>query len=180
MGKSKTKAIQVDWGIFLHVQAYLDISRHIQAYSWIFRNYSGIFWTLCNPNMFRTLVYLESWHIQNQRHIQNPGLSKTLAHSESWDIQKNRGILRALSNICEEVLLETANSYNYFCKLQLFSQYQPIMPSSSWNIYDFFDAGLIFTLEVFIQCKKVWGLTWRTGDHEFWFTSWKFYSDITY
>ena len=35
-----------------------------------------------NSGIFRTLVYLESWHIQNQRHTQKPVISKTLAHSE--------------------------------------------------------------------------------------------------
>ena len=55
------------------------------------------------------MVYSESWHIQNQSHIQNSGISKTLVHSEpetyseSWAIQnpgifRTGGILRTLSN----------------------------------------------------------------------------------
>ena len=90
------RQIQVYSCISRHIQAHSGISRDNQAYSRIFRNYSGIFSTLCNPDIFRTLIYSESCHIQNQRHIQNPGISKTLAHSatetspESWDIQNWR------------------------------------------------------------------------------------------
>ena len=80
-----------------------------------------------NSGIFRTLVYLESWHIQNQRHTQNPVISRTLAHSEpetyseSWIIQnpelfRTGGILRTLSKINNGVLSETANGYDYFRK----------------------------------------------------------------
>ena len=83
---------------------------------------------MCNSGIFRTLVYSESWHIENQRHIQNPGISKTLAHSEpdayseSWTIQnpgifRTGGILRTLSNIYDGALYKTANGCNCFCKL---------------------------------------------------------------
>ena len=49
MGKCKTKAIHTDLGIFRDNQAYLGI---IQAYSDKSR-------TLCNPGIFRTVVYPE-------------------------------------------------------------------------------------------------------------------------
>ena len=49
MDKCKTKAIQADLSPFRHNQAYLGI---IQVYS-------GTFKTLCNPGIFRTVVYLE-------------------------------------------------------------------------------------------------------------------------
>ena len=66
-----------------------------------------------NLSIFRTLVYSESWHIQNQRHIQNPGISKTLAHSEQKNIQ-NPGLFRILeyaeleadSKPCQTSLME--------------------------------------------------------------------------
>ena len=45
----------------------LGIFTHIPAYSGIIQGYSYIFSTLCNPGVFRTLVYLETWHIQNHR-----------------------------------------------------------------------------------------------------------------
>ena len=48
MGKYKTKAIQTDLGIFTHILAYS--TRHIQEYPDILR-------TLCNPDIFTTLVY---------------------------------------------------------------------------------------------------------------------------
>ena len=69
---------------------------------------------------------------------------------------------------------------NYFHKLQLILQYRLSMLSNSWKKYDYFIAGLIFTPEVFLQCKKVWGPSWKGGDREIWYTSSKFYSDITY
>ena len=94
------------FGIFRHIQTYLD---HNQAYSGISKNYSGIIWTLCNPAIFRTLVYSKPdpgifktrgifrtqvypklWHIQNQRHNQNLGPFRTLGYSEPWDIQNRR------------------------------------------------------------------------------------------
>ena len=72
-------------------------------------NYSGIFLTLCNNGIFRTLdiqntgmfktrgifrtlIYPKFWHIQNQRVIQNPG------------IFESRGILKVLTNICDGAL----------------------------------------------------------------------------
>ena len=66
-----TKAIQADLGIFTHILAYSDIFKHKQAYSGIIWAYSGIFRTLCNPSIFKTLLhsepkaYSELWYIQN-------------------------------------------------------------------------------------------------------------------
>ena len=49
MGKCKTKAIQTDLGTF----------RNNQAYPIIIYSYSGIFKTLCNPSIFRIVIYPE-------------------------------------------------------------------------------------------------------------------------
>ena len=49
MGKRKSKAIQTDVGKFMQNQAYAGI---IQANSRIFKN-------LCNPDIFRIVVYPE-------------------------------------------------------------------------------------------------------------------------
>ena len=103
MSKYKTKAIQTDLGTF----------RHNQVYPGIIQTYSGIFKTLCNPGIFRTVVYPESWHIQNQKYIQNPSIFTTLAYSEPTYIQKAgifkiQGIFRALSNISNEVFCENS------------------------------------------------------------------------
>ena len=82
MGIYKTKAIQADLGTFTHIPAYSDISRHIQP------DIIGIFRTLCNPDIFRTLAnseldaYSEPWQIHNQTRIQNLGIFKNLAYSE--------------------------------------------------------------------------------------------------
>ena len=131
MEKYKTKAIQTELGIFMHIPAYSGIFRHIQAYSGIFKNYLGVFLTLCNPVIFRTLVYSEFWHIQNQRHIQNPCISKTLAnsepdaYSESWakqnpEIFRTVRILKTLTTYTMERFEKQLTaviilaSYNYF------------------------------------------------------------------
>ena len=49
MGECKTKAIQTNLGIF----------RHNQIYPGIIQAYSGIFGTLCYPDIFKTVVYPE-------------------------------------------------------------------------------------------------------------------------
>ena len=85
MSECKTKTIKTDLGTFRHNQTYPGIS---PAYSGIFRTlcYPDIFktvvypeletysepWYIHIPGTFRTLVYLERWHIENARHIQNP------------------------------------------------------------------------------------------------------------
>ena len=74
-GSCKTKVIQPDLGIFTHIPACLDIFKHIQIslrhILRIIQACSGILRILCNSGIFRTQVYLETWHIPNQRHIQN-------------------------------------------------------------------------------------------------------------
>ena len=81
MGKCKTKSIQTNLDTFKHNQTYPEI---IQAYSSTFR-------TLCYPDIFKTVVCPEPWHIQNQKHIQNPAIFTTVVHSEPRYIQ-NAGI----------------------------------------------------------------------------------------
>ena len=51
MKKFKTKAIQADEGIFTHILAYSDKFKHKQSI--------GIFRTLFNPGIYKTLVYTE-------------------------------------------------------------------------------------------------------------------------
>ena len=56
-------------GIFRHIQAYSALLTHIHAYWCIVKVYLGLFRTLCNPRVFRTLPYYDLWHIWNRRHI---------------------------------------------------------------------------------------------------------------
>ena len=135
MGKCKTKTIQTDWGPFRHNQAFPGI---IQAHSAIFR-------TLCNPDIFGTVIYPKPWHIQNQKHIQNPGIFTTLIYSEPRYIQKASifkiwGIFR---------IAEIVNGYNYFHKLIIFAKLT--MLSISWNRY-----LEVVSPEIVILCKKLW------------------------
>ena len=71
MGECKTKAIQTNLGTF----------RHNQTYPGIIQAYSGIFRILRYPDMIKTVVYPEPWHIHN------PGIFRTPLHSECWHIQ---------------------------------------------------------------------------------------------
>ena len=78
MGECKTKAIQTK----------LETLNHNLTYPGIIKAYSGIFRTLCYPNIFKIVVYPENWHIQNQKNIQKPGIFTTLVYSEPRYIQK--------------------------------------------------------------------------------------------
>ena len=83
------------------IQAHSRLFWHIQTYSEIVQSYSGILRTLCNPSLFRTLVY-----------------SKTDKKSEA----------EAYSEPCEtstvECFCKTVNSYSCFRKLKLSLQHQ--------------------------------------------------------
>ena len=84
---SNAKANQADLGTFTH----------ILAYSGMFWNYLGIFRTLFNSSIFRTLIYSKS---------------ETEEYSEPFQISTM------------ERFAKIVNSYSCFCKLKLFSQYQ--------------------------------------------------------
>ena len=78
------------------------------------------------PDIFKTLVYSESWHIQSHSHTENPGISKTLAHSEPkiysepWAIQNpeiySEPCQRSKMEHFEKQITATIilGSYNYF------------------------------------------------------------------
>ena len=55
MSKCKTKAIQTDLGTLRHNQGYPGIILHIR--------------TLCYPDIFKTVVYAEHLHTQNEKHL---------------------------------------------------------------------------------------------------------------
>ena len=97
MKEFKIKAIQADEGIFTHILAYSDIFKNKQS--------RGIFRTLCNPGILRTLVYTE------QKHILSRDILRTVAYSELWYIQ-NPDIFRTLaySKPCQASIIER------FCK----------------------------------------------------------------
>ena len=80
---------------FKHTHTYLGIFRHIQECSKIILAYWGIFRILCNPNIFRTLVYSRS---------------ETEAYSEPCQTSMM------------EHFAKIVNSCSIFCKL--FLQYQ--------------------------------------------------------
>ena len=76
-----------------------------QVHPGIIQAYSGIFRTLCNPDIFRTVVlsrtltyskveaYLELWHIDNR------GIFITPIYSERWHIQNMRHIQNPVKHL---------------------------------------------------------------------------------
>ena len=78
MGECKAKAIQTNLGTF----------RHNQTYPGIIQAYSGIFRTLCYPDIFyncgisRTLTYSEPEAYSEPWYIQDPAIFRTLAYSK--------------------------------------------------------------------------------------------------
>ena len=156
MGKYKTKPIQTDVGIFMHITSYSGIfrhTRHKQTYSGIVQAYSESCITLAYSGLF---------------YIKNPGIFKTRS------IFRTRSMLKILSNLYDGALWETAHGYNYFPNIRFLC---PLLHKI--NVI-FCNAGLIFTPEVFTQCTESGGQGWGARDHEFWYISSKFYSDITY
>ena len=141
----RNKAIQRDLGIFTHIPAYSGI---IQAYS-------GVFRTLCNPGIFRTLTclepeaYLEPWYIHRTRCI-----FRTLALC----IFLTRGIFGNLSNIYDGAFTKRVNgyncfaNYNYFCNIS-FSR--SLLYKT--NIINFFNTGLILVQKYLFYVKKYGG-----------------------
>ena len=134
MRKCQTKArfrhIHKYSGIFRHIQTYPDIIRLIQVYLGIIQVYSEP----CVALVFRFLLYSESWHMQNRRHIQNLCISKILVHSEkeacseSWAIQiPEYSEPEAYSEPCQTSTMEHFEkqlmaiiifaSHNYFCNI---------------------------------------------------------------
>ena len=133
MGKCKTKAIQADLSIFTHIPAYSGIFRHI------FRNLAYL----------KLEAYSEPWYIQNSgifraRDIFRILGFRTLGYSEP----------EAYSEPCQTSTMEHFDKQltaNYFRNISFSC---PLVHEISMI---FFNAGLIFNPEVFIQCKNVWG-----------------------
>ena len=85
------------------------------------------------------IQYPDSWHIQNQKHIQNPSIFTILVYSE----HQYPGIFRMLSyskpkaypehcqTSVEKCFVKLVNNHNYFRKL--FLQYKLAAFFTSWN-----------------------------------------------
>ena len=132
--------------IFTHIPAYTgifahsSIFRHNQAYSRIIQVYSGVFRTLCNPGIFKNLAY-----------------SEPHAYSERWHIQTCH-IRRPVKYLLPSILLKYLTTITFFTNYNFFGN---ISFSRSLfykiNTLSFFNIGLIFTPDVFILYRKVWG-----------------------
>ena len=81
------------------------------------RKYSSTLRTLCNSSIFRTLVYLEPWYIQNQRHMQNPGIFRTEVYLETLGYSELKTNSEPFQTSMMEHCAENVNSYSCFRKL---------------------------------------------------------------
>ena len=137
MGTRETKAIQAVLDIFAHIPAYSGIFRDNQAYSGIIQPYPGIFRTLCNTGIFRTLAYsepethLELSYIQNPGIFRTRGIFRTLVYSEPWVYSQPYQTSRV------DQFLKIAKAYNYFRRLELFSKFISF-PTLRNKYHDFF------------------------------------------
>ena len=78
-----SRPIQIYSAILYHIQNSYSESWHIQNPKYIqnsVKEYSGIFRTLCNARILKTLPYSELWHIQDLRYIQNSVYLGTFMH----------------------------------------------------------------------------------------------------
>ena len=118
---------------------------------------------------FETLVYPESWHIQNQKHIQNAGIFTILVYLEPRYTCIFRMLAYSKPEACsegafvqeasaKERFLEVVNGCNYFRKL--FSHYKLAALFTSLNKYH-----NVVTPDVVIICKKYYG---TRGDRGTW------------
>ena len=129
---------------FRQIQEYLGIIRYIQE---SFKHIQAYLEPCCfqNPDIFgtrgifRNLTYSEPWYIQH------PDIFKTLAYSKS----------KTHSELCQTFtmkhLAKIVSGYNHFCSISL-----PRSLLHKINIMNFFNAGLIFTSELVILCRKLW------------------------
>ena len=99
-----------------HIQAHSSIFRHIHAYSEIIQAYSGIFRTLCNLNIFGTLVHSKS---------------ETKAYSEPYQISRM------------EPFAKLVNDYISFSKKKKISQYQLVTFFTLLNKILFFTREVV-------------------------------------
>ena len=113
-------------------------------------------WQIYNSGMFIILAYSkpeaysEPWHIQNSDTFRTRDKFRNLCYSE----------LEAYSEHCKTSMMKhfekqlraiiTFTNYIYFCNISF-----SYLLVHEINMI-FFNTGLIFTLEVLIQYKKVW------------------------
>ena len=81
-----------------HIHSYSALLRHIHAYWVIFQAYSGIFSTLCNPHLFKTLwnideaysqpchralfSHIQTYKLLQHLHMEKPGIFRILEYSK--------------------------------------------------------------------------------------------------
>ena len=147
----------------MHILAYSDIFKHNQKYSQAHSKHSII------------LAYLESWHIQCQKHIQSRAIFRTLTYSEPWYIQ-SPGIFRTLFyseawySQNPDIFRTLLNIYDgAFSRKQLTAII--IFITSACQVLYFMKKNMIFLIifmpKVFTQCKVQDPRKPRAGGSEF-------------
>ena len=102
-----------------YIQTYSDIFRHIHVLFRHIQSSCGIFRILCDSCIFRTLPYLEFWHIKNPKSIQNSvkafsDIFRTLCNARIWErchiqnfvIFKTWDISELIPNLFEHIHME--------------------------------------------------------------------------
>ena len=114
-GLFRTLSFIINSDIFSHIHV---LFKHIQPYC-------GIFGTLCNSCIFKTLLYSESWHIQNSRYIQN-------------SVKVYSGTLRTLFNVLILRTLPYSELYHIqnFCMFKTGGIYRTLFSQSNLGIFN--------------------------------------------
>ena len=110
----------------------------------------------------RTLVNSESWHIENQRHIQNLSISKKTGTFRTRDIFRIVGY-------------SEPETYPELCQISTMERFEKQLTATI-----IFTSNNYFRNISFIQFKNVLGAESRGRGPWIWYTSSKFYSDIIY
>ena len=99
MGTSKAKPVR-------QIYVYSRIFGHIQVYSGIIHVYLGIFRTLCKPDIFRTLPYIEPEAYSGPWYIQNPGMLRAEAYTYDYReiVNSYNGYFLRFSHFCNITL----------------------------------------------------------------------------
>ena len=147
MRKCKAKAVQADFQVnsrtLPHIRAYSNIFRHNQAYSGIIQ----LIQAFLEPCV--ALTYLEPWYIWIRGIFRTRSIFRTVVHSEHWHIQ-NPGVFKTLAyseprqTATMHHFAKIVNGYNYFRNISFSGS---LLYEKNLNFYN---AGLIFTPELFI------------------------------
>ena len=105
--------VQIFARLFNHIQRYYGIFAHIETLSNHIKVYSSISGTLCQPCIFTTLPYSESWHIEPKAYLKpSETLTRHFRTLPHGIIEPYLGIFRTLYKACIFTNLAYSESWN--------------------------------------------------------------------